>query len=238
MAFGDFIQAATAIDTTGTSATIGGAGFTSNVTAANFLILGTRWGAASDDLTSVASDSTPATFTVAKKQLETTDGNYGYIHHGVNQTGGVKPTLTISFSASQSIRAILCEYAGSSNTHVDTAIASTVGTSTAPSSGVTPTRTDATELQIGFALTGSVVTWTAGSGFTLRSTQPGSKAALEDVLRTSTGTQTADFSLSASADWAALTACYSDAVTDTQEWMPRMAEARRHSSTKNIGYSL
>ena len=211
MAFGAFIQAATAIDTSGTSATIGGAGFTSNVTAANFLICSGRVGNTGTSV-SMTSDSTPASFTQAKEQQQTTDGHTTSVHHGLNQTGGVKPTITISNPSGGTIRAVLCEYTGSSNTHIDVT-AATQGNSTAPASGATATRADATELQIGVE-SGSVAftVATAGSGFTLRSTQPGAKLAIEDVVRTSTGTQQADFSLDSSQQWACLTSTYSDSA--------------------------
>ena len=212
MAFGDFIQAATAIDTSGTSATIGGAGFTvQNVTAGNVLICAARVGNTGTSV-SMTSDSTPATLTRAKEQQQTTDGHTTSVHHGLNQTGGVKPTITISNPSGGTIRAVLCEWGGSSNTHVDVT-AATQGNSAAPASGATATRADATELQIGVESSSTAGTVaTAGSGFTLRSTQPGTKMAIEDVLRTSTGTQQADFSLDSSQQWACLTATYSDSA--------------------------
>ena len=207
MAFGDFIQAATAIDTSGTSATIGGAGFTSNVTAGNWLVCGVRVGN-SGTSASLTSDSTPASFTKAKEQNQGNDVHTSSVHHGINQAGAVKPTITISNPSSGTIRAVLCEYAGSPNTHVDVT-ASDQGTSATPASGATATRADATELQIGFESNGNGNAATAGSLFTIRSTQPANKCAIEDVLRTTTGTQQADFTLT-STQWACLTATYSD----------------------------
>ena len=212
-AFGAFVQCATAIDSSGTSATIGGAGWTSNITAGNFIIIGWRVGATGRTVT-VTSDSTPATFTEAKNQAQTTDGHTGYIFHGLNQAGGVKPTITVSISgAAASLRGVACEYAGSANTHVDKT-ASAEGSGEFPNSGATATRTDATELQIGVVtIANDNAAIVAGDGFTKRSTPPedGRRVSIEDILRTATGTEAANFSISGD-NWTMLTATYSDAA--------------------------
>ena len=118
MAFGNFVQAATAVDGNNTVVTIGGAGFASNVTAGNLLVLFLRIGGASPS-PSVTSNSTPATFTKAVEQVQTSDGHKSFIFYGLNQAGGVKPTITITISPSASIRALLCEYSGDANTVLD-----------------------------------------------------------------------------------------------------------------------
>ena len=209
MAFGDFIQAATSVNSTGPVATIGGAGWTSNITAGNIISLAVRIGNSAPSIT-VTSDSTPATFTEAISQVQTADGHKLYGFHGINQAGGVKPTITITTGV-YSLRACACEFTGSSNTALDKT-ASAEGTSTAPASGATATRTVAAELQIGFGSSGSTLTYTAGTGFTLRGTQPAGRVALESIVRSSTGTEQADFALSASDTWACLTATYSDSA--------------------------
>lgn len=208
MAFGAFIQAATAVDSTSTTVNIGGAGWTSNITAGNIIVVGLRVG--SLGAFSVVSDQAPTSFTKAVEQQQTVDGHTTSIQFGVNQTGAVKPTITFTNPGALSVRMVAVEYTGSANTHLDK-VASNQGTSTAPSSGVTATRTDATELQIGVESNANAQVPSAGAGFNIRGTIPANKLAIEDIVRSATGTEAADFT-SASDTWTALTATFSDTI--------------------------
>lgn len=213
-AFGDFVQKATEVNTSGTSVTIGGAGFSSNVTAGNSLHAAVRT-AGTGRTATMTSNSTPASFTADAAMDMGSDFGMMWSYYGLNQAGGVKPTLTFAISgASVTIRMLLIEMVGSANTHIDKTATAT-GTGTSLSSGVTATRTDATEYQIGVGVVSAQKEFTAGSGFTERSQIPAGalgKVSIETITRTVTGTEVADMALSGSDDWAMTTATFSDTV--------------------------
>ena len=212
MAFGAFVREATPVDISGTSATIGGAGFAANVTAGNLLVLAVRVGATGRTVT-VTSDSTPTPFTLAVTQAQTADAHQTYIYHGINQAGGVKPTITVGIDgASASMRLLLCEYEASANTEKDQTASAEDNSSgvNAISSGATGTRAADAELQIGvMSLADDAGVEAEGTGFTLRALVT-NKVYLEDVVRTAAGTQAATFSTTTTQPWACLTATYKD----------------------------
>jgi hypothetical protein len=214
MEFGDFVQTTAIVDTSGTSTTIGGAGFGSNVTAGNLLVVGGRVGTIGRTIT-VTSDSTPATFSQRKNQSQDADGHEAFIHDGLNQAGGVKPTITFSISgAAAALRLCIHEFTATPKTAFDVS-ASAQGSSTTPGSGATAARSQARELQIGFCTVGltGFMTYTAGTGFTVRTANPNENMlAFESIVRSSTGTEQADFTISVSDAWACLTGTYSDAT--------------------------
>src|SRR5262249_53740674 len=89
------------------------------------------------------------------------------------------------------------------------AVNSACGNDDQPYSGITRTRTVATELQIGACILGNGGTFTAGSGFTIRSTHPDNKISIEDQVRSATGTEYANYSLNQTGlEWCCLTATY------------------------------
>lgn len=81
--------------------------------------------------------------------------------------------------------------------------ASAAGSSTSASSGATPTTNHAIELVLGYiSAANSGITVTPGSGFTIRDTNV-TWTAIEDLVTSSTGAQTATFGLNSTNEWGA-----------------------------------
>jgi hypothetical protein len=114
-----------------------------------------------------------------------------------------RPTLNVRSSLTATIRVVLAEYSGVLATAPLDQHTTQAGTSAAPavSSGLT---TQPTELVLGYGEVENSTTFTPGAGYVLDATVPasaGKKLALEHIVSSAAGVQTASFNISTQA-WA------------------------------------
>jgi hypothetical protein len=124
------------------------------------------------------------------------------LHDAADILGGTSHTITLTMSPASFATIQAAEYSfGATGTLDQIAHDSLVGSSTSLDSTATPATTAADELLVGFgcqAMTDGTFTWTAGAGYTLRSStnnaNAGSTAALEDRIVSATGAYNATMS--------------------------------------------
>src|SRR2546425_4293987 len=144
--------------------------------------------------------------------LDTPNGDTLGIFYTENIAGGAN-TVTVSESISNNtLRFAILEYSGLAATNsLDlpaTAVAQ--GNGTSASSGVATTAT-AGELLLGAVITGSGVTYTAGSGYNIEErvpAAPNTKLIVEDQIQGTAGGVAATATFSASASWGAAVASF------------------------------
>jgi hypothetical protein len=179
-------------------------------TAGNLILAFVRMSTSTQTVT--LKDSAGNTYIQAVAQVQTADGSQVHLFYAKNILGAAANTVTATFSSTNNHPWLaIYEYKGLNITNPLDQTASAQGSSTAASSGAAPTTTSANELVFGAtglpsSFTG---TQTAGSGYAfLERDTTGSPAANESELVTATGSYTASFTLSASANWSALVATF------------------------------
>lgn len=191
-----FVQAPTAIDTSGASAAFGSI----TVTAGNLLIVGMRLGG---NVTVTVSDTKSNTWTqITGASLQNNaDGDSVYLYYAKSAAGGAT-TVTLTPSGSVSIRANLFEFSGlDTSSPEDQANKNDQAAGTAATSG-NITTTQAAEMLVGFASNGSTQTGTytagtLGSGTgTIPSGGTSSKTAMMYHAESSTGTYSSTINFS------------------------------------------
>ncbi len=156
-------------------------------------------------------DTASNVFIEAVGQAQIADGSQVHLFYAKN-IPGVTNTVKATFSASNNHPWLaIYEYQGLNATNPLDQIAQAQGASATPSSGATPTTTSANELVFaGFGFPASYTgTQAVGAGYTLIQNDVGtSPAANESMLVTTTGSYTATYGLSASANWSAIVATF------------------------------
>lgn len=179
------------------------AGTLLKTTSGNFLIAACRADAGGANYMTVTDNKGN---TWARAFSQASGGADVELWYSQNIQGGASHVVNISNTGGNNIVAILREYSVGALTGLFDQKASTIGTSTAANSGASPTTTAINELVVGIAgdSDGSTQVYAAGGGYGNLSFQTGSSGAiaLEDKLVTTTGAQTANFTLTNSAAWA------------------------------------
>ena len=161
-----------------------------NPTSANFLITVLTMNSA-NTISSVPTDTFSNTYQAGPTA---TNGNLkAFLYYAENITGGGANTVTWHLSASTTVTVFYLEYSGIATSGSLDQVSTGSGSGTSPSSGATPTTTQADELLFGFANAGGAVTYTAGASFTLR--QTGTRAGTEEQIVAATGAYTATFTI-------------------------------------------
>jgi hypothetical protein len=180
----------------------------SNTTTGNLIIV-----AVSTQLATVGTptDSQGNTYTLINSgQVTWNTGSSDFnLYYAKNITGGAgSVTVNMSGTTGFAVNAAAREYAGLDTTApLDQVAKATDGgaQATSVSSGATPTTTQASELVVGAVTENGGGVITVGAGFSNLSTAGTSgtyKIGLEDLIVSSTGAQTATFTLTAGNSWA------------------------------------
>jgi hypothetical protein len=182
--------------------------FPASTTPGNLIIAFVRMATPSQTVS--VTDSAGNTYVDAVAHTQTLDGSQVHLFYARNISAATTNTVTATFSASNTQPWLaIYEYKGLSTSNPLDQTAQAEGSSSAPSTGPTPTTTSPNELVFaGFEFSSSY--WEApGSGFTLQQydTQ-NSPAATESMVVNSTGSYTASLALSSSPTWSAVVATF------------------------------
>lgn len=179
------------------------------------------------------SDTAGNVYTDAVAQAQNNDGHQVHIFYAANVVGGANTVLATFSGTNNHPFLAIYEYNGPV-TLDQTAAAQGYGS--APSSGATPGTRSTNELVFGaIGLPASYTgTATAASGFTLEAQDTGtSRAANEDQIVAATGSYAATFSLSSSAEWAAVVATFAAPRSG-----PRITTTGLPTGTRNYPYTF
>jgi hypothetical protein len=190
--------------------------FNSNVSAGNpGLIVGVRDGLQAGDSGNITvSDNVNAgNYALDLAQSIITDGDTSAIFSHPNAGAGATTVTMALTTGSATLSLAIHEIAGLATSAMLDKTASANNTSTAPNSGNTAATTQASELVFGFlALDGiGSETITSGGGATQRENDS-LRIASNTLVVSSTGVQSAAFTLSVSEEWACLCATYKGAA--------------------------
>ena len=179
-------------------------------------IIGTGWSGGGTSITITVTDNNKNVYVVDQYQSLASDGDTLCVFHAdsISVTPNNPPTLTISTSASSSIRAAVSAYSGLAVPSRDT-VNSANGTSASPSSGsITPS----TQYSLIFCAMGNAgansTSIAAGTGFTLRqivadTVSPfNQRMATEDQIVTSSTSVTGAFTQGISQEWGCIVVSY------------------------------
>src|SRR2546427_2909610 len=187
--------------------------FSSNNTAGNWVGVVIRAGHSGQAF--AVSDTRGNTYRQAvlfNQTLDTPNGDTFGIFYAENIAGGAN-TVTVSESISNNtLRFAILEYSGLATTNsLDLpATMAAQGNGTSATSGVAST-TSAGDVLIGAVITGSGVTYTAGSGYNIEEripAAPNTKLIVEDQIQGTPGGVAATATFSASASWGAAVAAF------------------------------
>ena len=204
------VQSASRDAGTATSASLA---FSANNTAGNFIAVCVRGGSSAETFS--VSDSRGNTYRTAVQLNVTVDSPAGDtlgIYYAQSISGGAN-TVTVSSSASATLRLAILEYSGIATANPLDVGAATQGVSAQPNSGSNVT-SSAGDLIIGAILSADPRAWTAGSGFSITQSvpaQPNAKLIAENQVQTAAGPASATASLSSSNPWGAAMAAFKPA---------------------------
>jgi hypothetical protein len=178
-------------------------------TAGNLIVAFVRMSTSTQTVT--VKDSAGNAYLKAVSQAQTADGHQVYILYAEN-IAGTANTVTATFSGTNNHPWLaIYEYSGLNATAPLDKTASAQGSSTSPSCGPTASTTAANELLFaGVGLVNnSTATITAGNGYTLQQQDTNtSRAANETAIVSSTGAQSAGFTLSSGGNWSCVLATF------------------------------
>jgi hypothetical protein len=186
---------------TTTSATLA---FKANNTAGNWIAVVVRAGLGNETIT--VADSIGNTYHSAVQSTQS--GITVGIFYAENIKGGAN-TVTVSDTASATLRFALLEYSGVATLNSLDATASALGASTSPNSGNATTTLNG-DLLLGAIATVNPASYTAGSGYTIEESipaEPNTKLIVEDV-QSAAGAVSASATLAASNNWSAILAAF------------------------------
>ncbi|HEX8837415.1 MAG TPA: Ig-like domain-containing protein [Candidatus Acidoferrum sp.] len=185
--------------------------FASPNTAGNFIAVAIRGGLSSSQVFTV-SDSNSNSYKQAKQLGSTGSTVTTAIYYAENIKGGAN-TVTVTMSVSGPLRFAVLEYSNVASSNSLDATAAATSTNTSPNSGNLTTTANG-DLLLGTVATADSVTFTAGTGYTIRDVIPasGSKIITEDQLQSAAGTASALATLSASSSWGAVLAAFKPAT--------------------------
>lgn len=159
-------------------------------------------------ISSVVDNASPSINTYTALSPRISSGtHFLQLWYKLSANAGTTPTATVTFSGTgaTNVQISWAQYTPPANSSVATALdvsTSGTGNSTTAASGLTTANQDANELAIGYAGSQSL-TWTAGTGYTLRTTSLARGNAIEDNLQPgfSTGGIQSTFTLGTSGTW-------------------------------------
>ena len=167
----------------------------------NFILVSVR---ASGNQTYTVSDSHLNVYKKAVQFNETVDNTTLGLFYAENIAAGTNP-VTVSDTVTGTLRLAIFEYTGIATAGSLDVSATGQGTSATPASG-TATTTASGDLLVGMFTTANPSNPTAGTGYTIRETVPGSPGAkliVEDRVQTVAGAVNAGITLAASDTWGA-----------------------------------
>ena len=185
--------------------------FASANTAGNFIAVAIRGGLSNAQVFSV-SDSNANTYKKAALLGFTGSSVTSAIFYAENIKGGAN-TITVTMSVSGPLRFAISEYSGVATSNSLDATATGTNTSTAPGTGNLTTTANG-ELLLATVATADSVTFTGGTGYTVRDVvpaPPNAKMITEDQIQSAAGTTSASATLSASSAWGAVLAAFKPA---------------------------
>jgi hypothetical protein len=184
--------------------------FTSSNTAGNLIIAFVRMTSTTQTVT--VRDTAGNIYSDAVDQLQTTDGHQIHIFYAKSVAAFSNNAVTATFSATNNHPWLaIYEYSGLNATNPLDETAHAQGSNSSPSTGATGTTTHANELLfVGLGMVNNASgRVTAGSGYALQQQDTNtSRAADETRIVSATGSYTGTFSLSASTNWSAVIATF------------------------------
>ncbi len=236
-----FVQSLTAIGDPGTG-TYTSAAFGSSTTSGNLIVV-----TVSDDggtlggITSVT-DSKSNTYTKVPNEFD--GASTVSVWYAKNITGGASHTITVNYNTSITFAStcVAQEFSGVDTTAPLDVYTSTGGTGTSTTSGATGTTAQNDELVIGsLAFFGATTTVTLGSGYTNLGTthQTNAGVGMESKVVSSTGTQTATFTLGLSRGWSTAVTTFKAASTGSPSasLSPSASQSPSSSASSSISPS-
>lgn len=179
-------------------------------TAGNSNLVGLRLGSLTATLS--ISDTKSNTYSGAGGDVCIVAGGETLCIFSAHNVAGGSTTVTATVTGGPAtLRWGIHEYSGLATSSTLDKTHSANGVGTAADSGATATTTQADELLFGVLDCGAGCTATAGSGYTLRNNNIGSKYSSEDQIVSATGTYSATFTIT-SDDWSAAIATYKAAA--------------------------
>jgi len=185
--------------------------FASANTAGNFIAVAIRGGLSNAQVFSV-SDSNGNTYKKAAVIGFSGSAVTSAIYYAENIKGGAN-TITATMSVSGPLRFAISEYSGVATSNSLDATATGTNTSTAPATGNLTTTANG-ELLLATVATADSVTFTGGTGYTVRDVvpaPPNAKMITEDQIQSAAGTTSASATLSPSSAWGAVLASFKPA---------------------------
>src|SRR5215469_15373112 len=185
--------------------------FASANTAGNFIAVAIRGGLSSSQVFTVT-DSNGNTYKQAALIGYTSSQVTSAIYYAENIKAGAN-TITVSMTVSGPLRFDILEYSGVATANSLDAIATATGSSTTPNSG-NLTTTASGDLLLATVGTADPVTYTAGTGYTIRDfvpVPPNTKHISEDQLQAAAGTTSAGVTISSSDSWGVALAAFKPA---------------------------
>jgi subtilisin family serine protease len=211
------------------------AAFTSVNTAGNLIVAFVRISTATQTVT--VTDTAGNSYVKAVSQAQTTDGHQVYIFYAKN-IGGKTNTVTATFSSTNNHPWLaIYEYSGLSTTSPLDRTAAAQGSSTSPTCGATAATTAANELVFaGLGLvSNSTATVSPGTGYTLQQQDTNtSRAANETAVVSSTGTQSASFTLSSATNYSCVVATFASTAVSQP---PTITTSSLPNGTQKASYN-
>jgi hypothetical protein len=204
------------LDTSGIS---GSVPYTNPITAGNLLVVAIRIGDKSASAT--VTDNDGNAWQQVDRRAEAGGGvgddlELWYVANA-SASPNSRPTVTVRSTVSASIRAVLAEYSGVLPSGPLDQHTTNVGTSTSLSVSSAAT-SQANELVIGYGEVANGSAFTPGNGYTLDGgvpASPGTKLALQHRAASTSGSQSAGFTVTGSQPWAVGIATFKAAGVDT-----------------------
>lgn len=213
-AFAAFSAIQTATQATGTGSSV--AITTSATTQWSLVTVYAKLADNTETLTSITDDKSNS-YTILTV-LDNGGANRIYMGYGIQTTGGTT-AITCNFSSNvASKRCGADEYGGFSASVTNASVfdTSTTGASTGTALAVSTLTPAATgELIVGVGSLASATTWTAGSGFTIYNGS-GSVSMRSEYKLSGAATETADFTIAVSKNWAEIAAAFKNTVSSTK----------------------
>ncbi len=185
--------------------------FVSPNTAGNWIAVSIRGGLSSSQVFTVV-DSNGNTYRQAAQIGYTSSAVTLAIYYAENIKGGAN-TITVSQTVSGPLRFAILEYSGvATSNSIDVTAVATGLSSSATTASVTTTASG--DLLLGTVATADPVTFTPGSGYTIRDfvpAVPNTKLITEDQIQSASGSASASASLSASSSWGVVLAAFKPA---------------------------
>lgn len=195
------------------------AAFTNAFALGQLVVVTVGYSQGANETTSVVDNaSTSNTYTVIPSASLANTGNILdlAVYYSVITHAKASPTVTVNFNSSATNASVVVQYFNGfvGTPTLDQAKAASGTGSTSLSSGASSATGHSTELVLGMAMAGGTAgSFTLGSGYTNLNTalQTSNYAAMESKIVSSTGAQTATFSVGSTANWLCSVATFYDA---------------------------